>query len=127
MGSADQAANIPGAEGDGTNDSTVLYISAANTSYAAKLPKSWQGKYCRITTKGENVFYLFGTTATTTVDRTVAASADGNTDPTLPDELFAGSKESVQIPHATDDAGDVYFVNQSASSAATGKCRLVLG
>jgi hypothetical protein len=72
-----KAEDMVAPSGDGTNNTTVLGFTLDTTARNAELPAYLYGEYLRITPFGANVWWYISTSASATVDRTVAASASG--------------------------------------------------
>lgn len=94
-----------------TNAASTAKFTATTDSAVSIIPQEWIGAYVRITPVGGNLHFLFTDDSTATVDRTVTATAAGDTGATVGGYLADGDSWYVIVP---DIAGKpVYFAREA--------------
>lgn len=120
-----QAAHVQAVIGDGTNDSTGQLFTATTGSQNHPLDTTifaevyLRGGFVRLKPEAGDLWYLFSSENTATVDRAIVATAAGTTDPELGGHVAAGQEAHVFVPE-----GYERFVRESDSDDCTVRVEL---
>jgi hypothetical protein len=124
MSAAYQAVNIKAPFNTATGDDFSSRKFTCTTTHAADaIPKSWQGKYVRITSVTGNTYYGFSTRSGAEIDRSVSATAAGASGK-VGDYLPESQALHDRIPTAGAPDTDVYFVREGDNASGVVVIRL---
>ena len=116
----DQAACVRAVIGDNSGDSSAQYFTATTNSQVHPLDATVfaeiyeRGGFVRVTPEGGDLWYIFSTADDQEVNRAIAATAAGTTDPELGGHIRAGDTAHLFVPNECP-----HFARESDSDDTT--------